>query len=563
MLCLEQQRLAAAWAEVAGGAPAAAPAAAAAEVAAGMPRQGGSSPSSAARHMVGSAAPVGPSGARCAGRPSGLPAVRVERGGSSAGSAHTTGAPAAALHAGWQLQGQHNAAASCAQPPSWSAAASADMPADGSAALEDAIADVELCDAEEVVVWSEEQDSSQPAALDHGTAAAAPGELDGTGPAAAGLDGAGDGAMEAQQLWLPGGSTADRSPPAVAAAAPADAMSKASSALARFNQLRSSLAQHDSLQGRLASSIASLQHSPPSVPTAVATPQPVDGAAVAPPATAPGSGLLSGAAQQDEMRRLGRSLLAAAAPSSALSAAPVGGPPAQSLAPPHVHAQDAAQQAGPSAAPVAAAAPPCGSSGDAVVSEVQHPDGRWERLFASGAREQRFANGSAKHTLPSGASLTRFANGDVKKVLPGGTVEYFFAEVASWQVTHPSGVDVFFFPSGQVRCLPRVAGEVGWAAVDCMQLCGCQQCIETTVAWCACQCTPPAAGKCAWLAGCTDVTEQRGAGRAPLLQQCNLHRMSCLRCLQVEAHHPGGVKEVSRLPFECSWCAAVCRGEQR
>ncbi|PRW20917.1 GPR1 FUN34 yaaH family [Chlorella sorokiniana] len=86
-----------------------------------------------------------------------------------------------------------------------------------------------------------------------------------------------------------------------------------------------------------------------------------------------------------------------------------------------------------------------------VVSEVQHPDGRWERLFASGAREQRFANGSAKRSLPSGASLTRFANGDVKKVLPGGTVEYYFAEVASWQVTHPSGVDVFFFPSGQVE----------------------------------------------------------------------------------------------------------------
>ncbi|KAL4451516.1 hypothetical protein ABPG75_007178 [Micractinium tetrahymenae] len=74
-----------------------------------------------------------------------------------------------------------------------------------------------------------------------------------------------------------------------------------------------------------------------------------------------------------------------------------------------------------------------GTAGDAVVSEVQHPDGRWKRVYASGLREQHFGNG------------------DVKKVLACGTVEYFYAEVASWQVTHPAGVDVFFFPSGQVE----------------------------------------------------------------------------------------------------------------
>ena len=179
--------------------------------------------------------------------------------------------------------------------------------------------------------------------------------------------------------------------------------------------------------------------------------------------------------QQDELRRLGRSLLAASAPSSVPGAAPLGGPPDQLLAAPCAHAHHTAQQAGLPTDP-AAARPAGGSAGDAVVSEVQHPDGRWERLFASGAREQRFANGSAKRTLPSGASLTRFANGDVKKVLPGGTVEYFFAEVASWQVTHPSGVDVFFFPSGQVGCLPRLAGEVGLVALTAC-CCGYRQCI--------------------------------------------------------------------------------------
>lgn len=437
MLCLEQQRLAAAWGEVAAGAPAAA--AAAVGVAAGAPRSNASSPSHAAapvRHRASSSAPSQAPAAGRPGRASSLPAVRVERGIGSGSAAR----PAAALRSSAPLpRGQH-----LVQPPSWVVAAAEGAAVECSSyALEDAIADVELREEQEVVDWSEGQCSEQPE-VDAAAAACGTGELDAAPLAAPGLELAGCDAVEVQQSWLPAASAGGHAPPAAPAAAgmATDAMSKASSALARFNQLRSSLARHDSLPGRLASGIASLQPSLPSLPSAVATPQPVDGADVAPSAVAPSAaatsaGPLSGSAHQDDLRRLGRTLLAGAAPSSAPAAAP----DAQA-----VDAPCNGQQPSPPSATAGAS----GSAADAVVTEVQHPDGRWERLFASGAREQRFANGSVKCTLPSGASLTRFANGDVKKVLPCGTVEYFFAEVVSWQVTHPSGVDVFFFPSGQV-----------------------------------------------------------------------------------------------------------------
>lgn len=154
----------------------------------------------------------------------------------------------------------------------------------------------------------------------------------------------------------------------------------------------------------------------------------------------------------DDLRRIGQSLLAGAA--------------------------DGQQS------PVAAAPPSLGSSsggsaaGDKVLSEVQHADGRTERTHALGLLEVHFANGSMQRSLPSGAKLTRFSNGDVKRVLPSGVVEYLYAEVDSWQVTHPSGVDVFFFPSGQVSsvlccsdravlCLWQVDAVPGQVAVLC------------------------------------------------------------------------------------------------
>ena len=366
--------------------------------------------------------------------------------------------------------------------------------------MEDAIADVELSE-DEVVVWGEEEQGQE---LQLGPAGE---QGEPTGAAApAGLRPAAGGGQAGLQSWLPATTPAGLSPLAPPALAAADAMGKATSALARFNQLRSSLAQQEGLQGRLDAGFAALRASPAGAPAAAPAHQPTGSAALPSVGSAGGAPLGHTAAPQDDLRLLGRSLLAAAGS----SAGQAGGPADVPLpAAPAAQLPLGTQQARPAAA--------AGRAADDVASEVRHPDGRWERQYASDLREQRFANGSTKQTLPGGASLTRFANGDVKKALPDGTVEYYFAEVASWQVTHPSGVDVFFFPSGQVRGVGR--GNRGRRARM----------------------------RCSFLVGVL-LLERLGVaglegGRAPCTGMADGPLPRCA-AMQVEAHHPGGVKEV-------------------
>jgi hypothetical protein len=47
--------------------------------------------------------------------------------------------------------------------------------------------------------------------------------------------------------------------------------------------------------------------------------------------------------------------------------------------------------------------------------------------------------------------VIKFSNGDIKQAYPTGKVEYFYREVATWQTTYASGLEVFYFPSGQVE----------------------------------------------------------------------------------------------------------------
>lgn len=120
-----------------------------------------------------------------------------------------------------------------------------------------------------------------------------------------------------------------------------------------------------------------------------------------------------------------------------------------------------------------------------TVQEVRYDDGRVERTFADGRREVRFANGTRKLTGADGAACVLFTNGDAKRTLPGarqqsavgdrlrlcsatmprrlrglsdasclemptifvcfrasgGLVEYYYSEVDTWHVTHPSGAE--------------------------------------------------------------------------------------------------------------------------
>ncbi|KAF6258799.1 T-complex protein 10 C-terminus-domain-containing protein [Scenedesmus sp. NREL 46B-D3] len=56
-----------------------------------------------------------------------------------------------------------------------------------------------------------------------------------------------------------------------------------------------------------------------------------------------------------------------------------------------------------------------------------------------------------KKSLPDGSSSICFANGDVKHAKRSGRIDYYYAEVATWQSSHPSGLEVYYFPSGQVE----------------------------------------------------------------------------------------------------------------
>jgi hypothetical protein len=147
-------------------------------------------------------------------------------------------------------------------------------------------------------------------------------------------------------------------------------------------------------------------------------------------------------------------------------------PPPQPPRPQPPAAQPPQQQpkrgggAAASAAATAAAAP----------QRVVHPDGKVEEFYADGRRAVHFANGTVRdrpatghqHAVsaaathlfpwrgaaqrltplhppalprpqvklsdPSGAEQVVFANGDVKRSSPCGRVDYFYAEVAAWQV---------------------------------------------------------------------------------------------------------------------------------
>lgn len=352
-----------------------------------------------------------------------LPSVRVERGGhaSQAGTGSTAASARPAASAGRGTQpgrglapGQPVVSSNCD-----AAAPIAGVEVQEEDEGEPLIADVELGEGEviECFLDSAAGDAQQLMPATAGPLAGSP--LCTLGPA---------GHADAQLAAPTAAPTAAAGPGAAAASV----MDKASSALARFNQLRASLAQHEAVQQRLASRMSSLQASPqlrpqPGLPAATDATAAASFVAAPAPVAAGGS--------DDDLRRLGRSLLASGSSAAAVSLG------AEELQPDSQVQQQVQQQV----------VPLPGTPDDSVVSEVQQPDGRWERTYASGLLEQHFGNGSTKQQLPgSGASLTRFANGDVKKVLPCGAVEYFYAEVASWQVTHASGVDVFFFPSGQV-----------------------------------------------------------------------------------------------------------------
>ncbi|KAL6778301.1 hypothetical protein ACKKBG_A17665 [Auxenochlorella protothecoides x Auxenochlorella symbiontica] len=50
--------------------------------------------------------------------------------------------------------------------------------------------------------------------------------------------------------------------------------------------------------------------------------------------------------------------------------------------------------------------------------------------------------GAATSDPEQGCTVTRFSNGDIHRQLPDGTEQYWYSEVDTWQIQHPSGVEV-------------------------------------------------------------------------------------------------------------------------
>jgi centromere protein J len=88
---------------------------------------------------------------------------------------------------------------------------------------------------------------------------------------------------------------------------------------------------------------------------------------------------------------------------------------------------------------------------DVVVSSNSHPDGRIDRTFADGRREAVFPSGLRKSVWNDGSALVNVPNGDVKETSATGIVTYRYAATGCVQRTHPDGLEVLEFASGQVE----------------------------------------------------------------------------------------------------------------
>ena len=152
-------------------------------------------------------------------------------------------------------------------------------------------------------------------------------------------------------------------------------------------------------------------------------------------------------AEADKARKAEKTLAAAAAAAAAAAGSSGGVTAAEAAAAhklPSVH--DPPPRVGP---------PPSPESSEVTSAEtITHDDGRVERVLPRGRRVVHFANGTLKDIVPSTEgpiSTVYFTNGDVKRTHPGGRVEYFYREVDTWHTTHPGGVEVYHFPSGQTE----------------------------------------------------------------------------------------------------------------
>jgi len=89
---------------------------------------------------------------------------------------------------------------------------------------------------------------------------------------------------------------------------------------------------------------------------------------------------------------------------------------------------------------------------DRPYDQVQHPDGKVERVCPDGSREILFTNGTRKQISADGQTIiVSFFNGDIKQMLPDGRVVYYYADAQTTHTTYADGLQIFQFANGQVE----------------------------------------------------------------------------------------------------------------
>ena len=89
---------------------------------------------------------------------------------------------------------------------------------------------------------------------------------------------------------------------------------------------------------------------------------------------------------------------------------------------------------------------------DRPYDQVQHPDGKVERVCPDGSREILFTNGTRKQiSSDSQTIIVSFFNGDIKQMLPDGRVVYYYADAQTTHTTYADGLQIFQFVNGQVE----------------------------------------------------------------------------------------------------------------
>ena len=59
------------------------------------------------------------------------------------------------------------------------------------------------------------------------------------------------------------------------------------------------------------------------------------------------------------------------------------------------------------------------------------------------------ANGTVEYAWENGRRKLEYSNGDVKQEGVSGMVEYYYADVNCWNVSHPSGEEIYYFSEGR------------------------------------------------------------------------------------------------------------------